>query len=230
MPAGRTKPVHYDHGNGVAIADVDGDGRSDLYFTTQVGGGELWRNMGGGRFEDITQRANVALAERIGVTASFGDTDNDGDPDLYVTTVRGGNVLFENDGSGQFTDITTESGLGHQGHSSSAVFFDFDRDGRLDLFLTNVGKYTADELAAVTQESVRRDRHTGLEFHVGFLDAFGGHLKPDERNEQSVLFRNIGNNRFEDVTAETQIEDFSWTGEMPVRLTSIRTDGPICTY
>jgi hypothetical protein len=96
------KPAHYDHGTGMAVADVDGDGRLDVYFVSQVGGNALWRNVGHGRFEDITREAGVALGDRVGVSASFADTDNDGDPDLYVTTVRGGNAFFENDGRGRF--------------------------------------------------------------------------------------------------------------------------------
>ena len=68
----------------------------------------------------------------------------------YVTTVRHGNVLFENDGTGAFEDITESSGLGYSGHSSSAVFFDYDRDGLLDLFLTNVGQYTTEDEIEVT--------------------------------------------------------------------------------
>ena len=96
------KPVHYDHGNGIAVADVDGDGLPDIYFANQIGGNQLWKNLGGGRFADITKEAGVALADRISVTASFADVDNDGDEDLFVTTVRGGNVLFENDGHGHF--------------------------------------------------------------------------------------------------------------------------------
>ena len=59
--AGKTyKAAHYDHGNGIAIADVDGDGRSDIYFVNQVGGNQLWKNSGGGRFEDITAAAGLA--------------------------------------------------------------------------------------------------------------------------------------------------------------------------
>ena len=102
------KAVHYDHGNGIAVADVDGDGLYDIYFVNQVGGNELWKNLGGGRFKDITREAGVGLADRISVAASFADIDNDGDQDLFVTTVRGGNVLFENDGHGHFTDISKE--------------------------------------------------------------------------------------------------------------------------
>ena len=110
--AGKTyKAAHYDHGNGLAIADVDGDGRTDLYFVNQVGGNQLWRNAGGGRFEDITASAGVAVPGKVSVSAGFADIDNDGDVDLYVTTVRGGNVLFENDGKGRFRDITAAAGL-----------------------------------------------------------------------------------------------------------------------
>ncbi|MEM7314379.1 MAG: SCO family protein, partial [Planctomycetota bacterium] len=67
--------AHYDHGNGVAIADVDNDGYFDIYFTTQIGSNELYRNLGNGKFENITEKAGVGLADRISVTASFADVD-----------------------------------------------------------------------------------------------------------------------------------------------------------
>ena len=94
------KAVHYDHGTGVAAADVNGDGHVDVYFVNQVGANELWLNRGDGTFRDITTSAGVALDKRIGSGASFADIDNDGDQDLYVTTIRGGNAMFENDGYG----------------------------------------------------------------------------------------------------------------------------------
>ena len=146
--AGKTyKAAHYDHGNGIAMADVDGDGLLDIYFVSQVGGNQLWKNLGGGKFQDITASAGVAAADKVSVSASFADIDNDGDPDLYVTTVRGGNMMFENDGHGHFKDITAAAGLTYVGHSSSAVFFDYDHDGKLDLFLVNVGRYTTNKIA-----------------------------------------------------------------------------------
>ena len=127
--------VHYDHGNGVAVADVDGDGKLDVYFVNQLGGNELWRNLGGGKFENITSQAGVGLADKICVAASFADIDNDGKPDLLVTTVRMGNFLFKNMGGGKFADVTAQSGLNasKRSHSSGAVFFDFNNDGLLDL-------------------------------------------------------------------------------------------------
>lgn len=197
--AGRDhKPNHYDHGNGVAAADVDGDGLLDLYFSTQLGSNQLWRNAGGGKFTEITT-PEIALADRVGVTASFADTDNDGDPDLFVTTVRGGNRLFINDGTGTFSDATDESGLAYSGHSSAGVFFDYDRDGLVDLFLCNVGVYTTDKIGRGG-------------YYVGHEDAFGGHLK-EWRSERSTLYRNTGQNRFVDVSEATGLLDHSWTGD-----------------
>ena len=135
------------------------------------------------------------------MSASFADIDNDGDADLYVTTVRGGNLLFENDGSGRFSDISAASGLGYVGHSSGAVFFDYDRDGRLDLFLVNVGRYTTDDA-----------RDAGYKYYGAFDDAFEGHLKP-ERAERSILFQNEGGNRFVDVSKRIGLVDVSWSGD-----------------
>jgi enediyne biosynthesis protein E4 len=86
---------HYDHGNGIPIADIDGDGLYDIYLINQVGENQLWKNLGAGKFRNITQEAGVGLADRISVAGAFADIDNDGDQDLFVTTVRGGNVLFE---------------------------------------------------------------------------------------------------------------------------------------
>lgn len=193
------KPAHYDHGNGVAVADVDGDGRSDLYFVTQLGSNQLWRNLGDGRFENITDKAGVGLAGQIGVTASFADIDNDGDPDLFVTTVRHGNHLFENLGGGRFQDISKAAGLDYSGHSSGAVFFDFDRDGLLDLFVCNVGVYT--------QEAKGRG-----DFYRAQPDGFYGHTKP-ERTEFSLLYRNLGGRKFKEVSTEMGVRDGGWNGD-----------------
>ena len=206
------KAVHYDHGNGVAVADVDLDGLYDIYFTSQSGSNELWRNLGDGKFENITESAGLNIADRVGVAASFGDIDNDGDPDLYITNVRTGNLLFENDGNGRFEDITERSGTAVNAHSSGATFFDYDRDGLLDLFVSNVGVYTTDEVSSISIYTDLGQVITDEKYYVGFKDAFAGHLKK-ERTEQSVLLRNLGNNRFEDVTEQVDLIDTSWTGD-----------------
>jgi hypothetical protein len=193
------KPVHYDHGTGIAVADVDGDGLEDIYFVNQIGGNQLWKNLGGGKFRNITAESGVGLANRIGVTASFADIDNDGDQDLFVTTVRGGNVLFENDGKGHFKDISKAAGVDYVGHSSGAVFFDYDRDGLLDLYLCNVGRYT-------TEVKGRGGAYEGVR------DAFEGHLHGD-RSETSILYKNLGHNRFKDVTMDVGLGKAGWSGD-----------------
>lgn len=208
----RLQVNHYDHGNGVAVADVDGDGRLDIYFVAQAGGSKLFRNRGQGKFEDITDKAGVAVADRVGVTASFADIDNDGDADLFVTTVRGGNLMFQNDGQGVFRDIAPEAGLDYVGHSSAGVFFDYNRDGLVDLFLTNVGKYTTEELAPVRIDGPSSLKEGEFKYYVGTPDAFAGHLKPDHA-ERSILYRNEGAGKFVDVSSEVGLEDLSWSGD-----------------
>ncbi len=203
------KPVHYDHGNGIAVADVDGDGLYDIYFLNQVGGNQLWKNLGGGKFKNITKQAGVGLPDRISVGASFADIDNDGDQDLFVTTVREGNVLFENDGRGHFKDISKEAGVDLAAHSSGSVFFDYDNDGLPDLLVSNVGKYTTDERWP-----------DGA--YVGLEDAFFGHLYP-ERFEHPVLYKNMGHNRFKDVTAEVGLRPTVWSGD--ASFTDLNGDG-----
>ncbi len=193
------KPAHYDHGNAVAVADVDGDGRLDIYFTTQLGENQLWRNLGRGKFENVTAQAGVALKDAISVGAAFADIDNDGDPDLFVTTVRHGNHLFENLGGGKFRDIAGPAGLDYSGHSSAATFLDYDLDGLVDLLVCNVGVFTSNEQGRAG-------------FYLALTNAFAGHLFP-ERTERSILYRNLGNHRFKDVTREMNLVFNGWNGE-----------------
>ena len=158
------------------MADVDGDGLEDIYFVNQLGGNQLWRNLGGGRLGTSPREAGVALADRVGVTASFADIDNDGDQDLFVTTVRGGNVLFENDGLGRFKDIS-KAGRRPRRPLLGRAFFDYDNDGLLDLLRL--------------QRRPIHDRREGGGAFEGLDDAFSGHLHPD-RCEFPVLYRNLG--------------------------------------
>lgn len=191
--------VHYDHGTGLAVADVDSDGQYDIYFVSQFGGNELWRNLGNGKFENITEQAGVGMKDRVNVSAAFADVDNTGHQDLFVTTVNEGNVLFQNDGHGHFKDITKEAGLGLVTHSSGAFFFDYDNDGLVDLLVCNVGVYTTTEKGPEGA-------------YVGLRDAFSGHLHPD-RFEYPVLYKNLGHYKFKDVTAEVGLDPRGWCGD-----------------
>ena len=198
------KAVHYDHGTAIAAADVDADGRPDLFFVNQRGGNQLWRNVGGGRFEDITAKAGVAMAGKVSVGASFADFDNDGRPDLLVTTVRQGHVLFRNEGEGRFREVTAQAGLAlpKPGHGSGAVFMDFDRDGRLDVFVCHVGVYTRNEKGRSGE-------------YLGRSDAFQGWQFP-ERSEASPLFRNRGDGRFEEASAALGLAHRGWSGDATI--------------
>ena len=198
--AGKTyKLAHYDHGDGVCAADIDGNGLPDLYFLTQLGSNKLWLNQGGGRFTNGTDSAGLRWQDPIAVGCAFADIDNDGDPDLFVTTVRHGNRLYENLGHGKFRDITAAAGVSYGGHSAGAVFFDYDGDGLLDLLVTNVGVFTTNAQGPGG-------------YYVAMEDAFQGHLHPD-RSEASVLYHNLGGNRFQDVTRAVGLVGRSWSGD-----------------
>ncbi len=129
-------------GGGVAAADVDGDGWVDLYFPP--GGSnlsaKLYRNLGNWSFEEIAGPAGLAVTG-MGTGAAFADMDNDGDPDLYVA-LDGGGRLYRN-AAGVFEDVTEASGTGLEGacgrpcQPSSVTWFDYDRDGDLDLYVVN---------------------------------------------------------------------------------------------
>ena len=92
-----------------------------------------------------------------------------------------------------------EAGVDLAAHSSGAVFFDYDRDGKVDLLVCNVGRYTTDVKGSHGE-------------YVGLPDAFEGHQYP-ERYEHSVLYKNLGHNRFKDVTAEMGLQADAWTGD-----------------
>lgn len=134
--------LYYYNGAGVAVGDINNDGLPDLYFTSNVGSNRLYLNRGNYRFEDVTARAGVAdsIGWKTGVTMA--DVNGDGYIDIYVSgvdylTMHGRNVLYINNGDGTFTDRTKEYGLDHVGYSTQALFFDYDGDGDLDMFLLN---------------------------------------------------------------------------------------------
>jgi hypothetical protein len=191
----------YDHGCGVAVGDYDGDGHDDVFFCNQLGPCALFRNKGDGTFEDVTRKAGVALGDRVCVGATFADCDNDGHQDLYVTSTRGGNVLFHNNGDGTFTDVTREAGLTLVAHSQTAVFFDFDNDGFLDLFVTNTARWTQPDYDPVSH------------YFPGFPDFWQLAKSPREYN---ILYRNDGKGHFRDVTAKAGLAGPGWGGDVAV--------------
>jgi len=192
----------YDHGCGLAVGDFDGDGHDDIYFCNQLGKNALYRNKGDGTFVDVAEEAGVALGDRICVAAAFVDYDNDGKPDLFVTSTRGGNVLFHNKGDGTFVDVTKEVGLEHVGHSQTPVFFDYDNDGYLDLFLTNTAEWTTDTYDKTSRHWLGQAQFEKL-------------LR--SRKEHNILYHNEpdgkGGRRFVNVTEKSGLKGLGWAGD-----------------
>jgi len=129
-------------GSGVAAGDVDGDGWCDLYFCGMEDGNRLYRNLGGWRFEDITDQAGVRCAGQFSTGAVFADVDGDGDLDLLVNSIGGGTRLFLNDGKGHFEE-TTDCGLLRKYGATSMTLGDIDGNGTLDLYVANNNSPTA---------------------------------------------------------------------------------------
>lgn len=131
------------NGGGVGIADIDNDGLSDIYFTGNRVPNRLYKNLGGMKFKDITETAGVAGQRAWSTGVSMADVNGDGFVDIYVCNsgdISGDNKqneLFINNGDGTFTEQAEKYGLADQGFSTHAAFFDFDRDGDLDVYLLN---------------------------------------------------------------------------------------------
>jgi len=188
-------------GSGCAFLDYDRDGWQDILLINgmdwpghkrQRSTLRLYRNNRDGSFSDVTRKAGLDV-EMYGMGVAVGDYNNDGFPDILITCV-GQNRLFRNTGKGTFVDVTRSSGLAaRQSFSTSALWFDFDRDGLLDLFVCNYVKWSPE--------------------HDVFCSLDGKHKSyctPEAyRGETCWLFRNRGNGTFEDVTATSGIFDSS---------------------
>ncbi len=188
-------------GAGCAFLDYDGDGWPDILLINGMDWPghkrerstlKLYRNNRNGTFSDVTRSAGLEL-EMYGMGVAVGDYDNDGYPDILVTCV-GQNVLFKNTGKGTFRDVTKASGLGgRQAFSTSALWFDFDRDGLLDLFVCNYVKWSPEHDVFCSPDGKNKSYCTPEAY----------------RGETCWLFHNLGNGKFEDVTPTSGIFDSS---------------------
>src|SRR5712691_9756177 len=180
-------------GPGVCVADFDGDGWQDIYF---VNGRDLYdrgvsvlnalyHNNGDGTFSDVTEKAGVP-GTGYGLGCVWGDYDNDGFPDLYVTQF-GRNVLYRNNGDSTFTDVTDKAGIagvksGTPFHGG-ATFFDYHRDGRLDLY---VGGYVSMDASSPR--------------YCDFVDVHTNCPPSVYKGAPAILYHNNGDGTSRDVT------------------------------
>ncbi len=173
---------------GCAVGDFDGDGRPDLYVTNSIprwgkpdadACGRLYRNVGGGRFEDVTDRSGIHACG-LGMGAFWVDLDGDGKLDLYLTNV-GPNAVWWNRGDGTFEE-GKDTGLEDPLFSVGAAFLDYDGDGRVDVAVANYLDSTPEWEAAQPQFQLR--------------------VPEDYVGQPSHLYRNLGGRKFRDVTKE----------------------------
>lgn len=185
-------------GAAVSVADFDGDGWMDLYFTNSRFGADnaLYRNAGDGTFTDVASAVGVATLNRRGDGVSmgsvWGDFDNDGREDLLVYRY-GYLALLRNVDGTRFEDVTAAAGLRRWVNSNGAIWLDYDRDGLLDLYVTAYFRNDVD----LWQLDNTRIMHNSFEFATN-----GG---------ANLMFRNLGNGRFEDVTSKLGVGSTRWT-------------------
>ncbi len=214
---------------GVAVLDFDNDGRPDLYFTNGARAGRLektdptywnrlYRNLGGWRFEEVTEKAGVAGAGySMGVAA--GDYDNDGYVDLFVAGVNR-NLLYRNRGDGAFEDRTAAAGLGGVGSggrkpwSIAAGWFDYDNDGRLDLFVVNYVVWTPEKDPFCGDPAGRFRTYCHPKFYEGL---------------PNLLYRNNGDGTFTDVSLASGIGAHAGKG-MGVAFADYDQDGDLDVF
>ena len=186
-------------GSGCAFLDYDGDGWLDILLINGMDWPghkrrsttlQLYRNNRNGTFRNVTHEAGLAV-ELYGMGVAVADYNNDGFPDILITAV-GQNRLFQNTGKGHFIDVTEKAGLGgRSSFSTSALWFDYDRDGLLDLFVCNYVKWSPEHDIFCTVDGTHKSYCTPEAY----------------RGSTCWLFRNRGDGTFEDVTAKSGIFD-----------------------
>ena len=175
---------------GVAVGDYDRDGWPDFYFSGGSGGqGALYRSLQGERFEELAEKAGVALPGVEAAGAVFADYDGDGWLDLLVTGVNSSpSYLLRNLGNGRFADVTEASGLADMQHSFSASFADYDRDGDLDLYVAHW---------APPQNRGQLWRNNGDKTFSDVTEQAG--IAPNEMNDFAANFADIDNDGWLDL-------------------------------
>jgi hypothetical protein len=187
-------------GSGCGWIDYDADGLLDLYLVNSAATrlykpkkplrGALYRNNGDGTFTDVTEKAGVGAEGLFGMGVAVGDYDNDGYPDLMALGYDR-SILYHNNRDGTFSDVTERAGVANKGKwASSAAWFDYDRDGRLDLAIANYVAWSPDNNIWCGDEK----------------PGYRGYCHPNKfRGQKPTLYHNNGDGTFSDVTEASKI-------------------------
>jgi hypothetical protein len=155
--------LYFYNGGGVAIGDINNDGLQDIYFSSNQGSNKLYLNKGGLQFEDITAKAGVAGKGNWKTGITMADVNGDGLLDIYVCEVgkykslHGRNELFINNGNNTFSDRAKEFGLDIEGFNTQSCFFDYDKDGDLDVFIVNHSVHSTDTYVDAAERNKKND-------------------------------------------------------------------------
>src|SRR6476469_6736501 len=204
-------------GPGCAFLDFDNDGWMDIYLVNS-GPCDFWKpakpirnalykNNRDGTFTDVTEKAGVT-GGTFGMGVAVGDFDNDGWPDIFVTSY-GNCILYKNNHDGTFTDVTKRAGLESPGWTTSAVWFDYDNDGRLDLFICSFVDY------GTTEHLACGDNKLGRNYYC---------IPRTFKGTSSFLYHNNADGTFTQVQMGTDIERALGKG-LGVVATDINNDG-----
>lgn len=195
------------NGSGLAAGDIDGDGRVDLFFGHRDGASALYRNLGGGRFTNITTSAGVALPHLTVSGAVFADVNGDRHPDLLVSSFGGPHALLIGDGRGHFRDATVESGISSKTGGTSMALADLDGDGDLDLYFCNFGTTSPLRDGVELSERLVNGMPTVTGRWAKRVRIVDGRYM--ELGEADVLFWNDGRGKFTPADWRTTFQDES---------------------
>ncbi len=193
------------NGSGVAAADIDGDGHVDLYFVHKQSSNQLFRNLGGWKFANVTAGSGAGCTNQTSVGAVFGDLDGNGTLDLLVTGFGGPHACLLNDGKGRFTDVAASCGIASRTGGTSLALADVDGDGDLDLYQCNFATQAIlrDGATVATRMVDGQPVVTGR--FANRLRIIEGKLY--ELGEPDVLYLNDGKGRFTPTAWEKTFSD-----------------------
>lgn len=199
---------YYFNGGGVAVGDINNDGLADIYFSGNSVSNQLYLNKGNFQFEDITEKAGVGVEEGWKTGVSLVDINQDGWLDIYVSrsamsdSLLRKNLIFINNGNETFTEQADQFGIGDNAYSTHAAFFDYDKDGDIDMFVLN---------------------HS-LPKYAGFSNMLVNFKKQESSLFQSKLFQN-NNGKFTDVSTQAGIISNVLSFGLGLAVSDINNDG-----